>query len=325
MMMQTYRFQPHQKGTAALQATEVRGIFRQGCSMGYNRKITSESLRQIKAFRMTNFLKKLSWALLIAALAACVVLGQKADGNGVTASRVSLPFVVGETLTYEGKISKVIRGIAIADLTFTLTQPVPNGDYVVKAEARSKGTLTKLFRFSFLQQIESSFGPRDGEVRKTRKHDVQKERVRDSLAEFDYSSRQVTYTETDPNDPMRPPRRIASDVMPGTFDMVSSIYWLRTKPMSIGSTFDMTVSDSGLVYKIPVRVTGRERQKTDIGKVWCWRVEPEVFGPGRLIEREGSMIIWITDDSRRIPVRAQVNSSVGKFEIKIRSARNLKV
>ena len=87
----------------------------------------------------------------------------------------------------------------------------------------------------------------------------------------------------------------------------------------------MTVSDSGLVYKVPVKVTARERQKTEIGKVWCWRVEPQVFGPGRLIEREGSMIIWITDDARRIPVRSQVNSSIGRFEIKIQSVQNLKV
>ncbi len=290
--------------------------------MSYNRTITSRPLRQINAFQMANYIKQLSWALLIAALATSGVAGQKANSNGISVGKASLPFAVGETLTYEGKISKVIRGITIADLAFTLTRPDPNGDLVVKATAKSKGTLTKLFRFSFLQEIESSFAVRDGEVRRTKKHDVQKERVRDSLAEFDYAAREVTYTETDPNDPMRPPRRIASDVEPGTFDMVSGIYWLRTKPMSIGSKFEMIVSDSGLVYKIPVRVTARERQKTDIGKLWCWRVEPEVFGPGRLIEREGNMIIWLTDDARRIPVRAQVNSSIGKFEIKIRSVTN---
>ena len=53
-------------------------------------------------------------------------------------------------------------------------------------------------------------------------------------------------------------------------------------------------------------------------------VEPQVFGPGRMIEQEGSMIIWITDDARRIPVRAQVNSPIGRVEIKLKSAENLK-
>lgn len=260
---------------------------------------------------------------LAVVLAAFALLSAHAQ-NGSRAP-AALPFVVGETLTYEGKIRKSISpGIAVADLTFTLTQPDPNGDLVVKADARSKGTLTRLFRFSFVQEIESTFNARDGHVQFTKKHDVQKERVRDSLAVFDYAERQVTYTETDPKDPMRPPRRIASEITPGMFDMISAIYWLRTEPMAIGSTFEMTVSDSGLVYKVPVKVTARERQNTEIGKVWCWRVEPAVFGPGRLIEREGSMIVWMTDDARRIPVRSQVNSPVGRIEIKIKSAKNLK-
>ncbi len=267
-----------------------------------------------------NYRKKFFLTAVAAALAVVSVSAQNGSGG-----RTALPFAVGEKLTYEGKISKsIVRGIAVADLTFTVTQPDPGGDLVVEADARSKGTLTKLFRFSFVQQIESTFSPRDGEVKLTKKHDVQKERVRDSLAVFDYAERRVTYTETNPAEPMRPPRRIASEIRPGTFDMVSAIYWLRTKPMAIGTTMEMTVSDSGLVYRVPVKVTRRERQKTEIGRVWCWRVEPEVFGHGRLIEREGSMIIWITDDARRIPVRSQVNSPVGRIEIKIKSAENVK-
>ena len=82
------------------------------------------------------------------------------------------------------------------------------------------------------------------------------------------------------------------------------------------------VSDSGLVYYVPVRVTGREQQKTIFGKVWCFKVEPQVFGPERMIEREGSMEIWITDDARRIPVRSRVKSNFGTIEIRLREAEN---
>ena len=255
---------------------------------------------------------------LAAVILTATVFSAHAQNGGSAA--VSLPFSVGESLTYEGKIRKSIYpGIAVADLTFTVTEPQSGHDFVVKAEARSKGTLVKWFRFSFVQQIESTFGSHDGRAKFTKKHDVQKERVRNSEAVFDHTERRVTYTETDPKDPMRPPRRIASEISPETFDLVSAIYWLRTKPMAIGATLKMTVSDSGLVYEVPVKVTARERQETVLGDVWCWRIEPQVFGPGRLIEREGSMIIWMTDDARRIPVRSQVNSSIGRVEIKLKS------
>lgn len=243
--------------------------------------------------------------------------------SGPSPEPAAMPFAVGETLTYEGKLSKIISGITIADLTFTVTRPASDDEIVVKAEARSKGTLLKLFRFSFLQEIESTFGP-DARVLQTRKRDVQKERVRESEAEFDYSELRVTYTEKDPKEPMRPPRKIASEIKPETYDMVSAIYRMRMLPLRVGTSFEMNVSDSGLVYKVPVKVTARERLKTVFGKIWCLKVEPDLFGPDRLIEREGSMVIWVTDDERKVPVRALVNSSVGKVDIKLKATKNLR-
>jgi hypothetical protein len=238
-------------------------------------------------------------------------------------AQLAVPFEEGETLTYEGKISKIIQGIAVADLTFTVDRAA-DADYLIKAEAKSKGSLLKLFRFSFLQRLETTVEDSGFRVTRTVKHDVQKERVRDSEALFNYGDKRVTYTEVDPKDPMRPPRKIASEIEGTTHDLVSGVYTLRMLPLAVGKTFHLKISDSGLVYDVPVKVTGREIQKTEIGRVMCFRVEPQVFGHGRLIENEGSMVIWITDDARRIPVRSRVNASVGKIEISIRSVSNAK-
>jgi hypothetical protein len=232
------------------------------------------------------------------------------------------PFTVGEVLTYEGKVSKIIQGIAVADLTFTLAKAPDNDNYLIKTEAQSKGSLLKLFRYSFLQQYQSTVDSRNFRVLKTEKHDVQKERVRVSEAIFDYDNKQVTFSETNPKEPMRPPRKIASEIKGDVHDMVSGIYALRMMPLAVGKVFEITVSDSGLVYKVPIRVTRREMQKTVLGKVMCFRVEPEVFGVNRLIEQEGSMIIWITDDARRLPVRSQIKSNIGKIEVKLKQVTN---
>ena len=234
------------------------------------------------------------------------------------------PFAAGETLKYEAKINKILRGIPAADLTMTVSPSSSPDNFTVKATAVSKGTLLKLIRYSFLQEYESQIDPVRFRALKTTKHDVQKERVRDGEAVFDYGEKRVTYLESDPNEPMKAPRRIASGIADQTHDLISGLYAMRLLPLAAGKTFNYTVSDSGLVYEIPVKVTGRELQNTIFGKVWCFRVEPEVFGPGRMIEQEGSMIIWITDDERRVPVRSQVNAPVGKIEIKLKAAENLK-
>ena len=231
--------------------------------------------------------------------------------------------LIGEVLKYDAKFKKVLGGIPVAELTMSVSSMPNASDLLVKAEAVSKGTLLKLFRFSFLQHYDSTLDP-SFRILKTVKHDVQKERVRDSEAVFDYGRKLVTFTETDPKDSSRPPRRIASDIGEHVLDMTSAVYYLRLQQLAVGKKFELSVSDSGLVYKVPVTVTAREMQKTILGNVWCYRIDPDVFGPGRLIEQKGSMIIWMTDDARHIPVRSEIKAEVGKIDIKLKSATPVK-
>lgn len=235
------------------------------------------------------------------------------------------PYKIGESLTYEGKYSRsILRGIEVADLTFTVTQAPEGDDFLIKSEAKSKGTLTKLFNFKFYQRLESFIDNDELRVSRSIRRDEQGDRIRESESLFDYENKKVTYYEIDPNDPARPPRRVAAELGTNAQDLVSGVYMLRALPLAVGKTFEITVSDSGLIYNIPVKITAREKQKTVLGKVWCFRIEPEVFGENRPVEQEGSMIIWITDDTRRLPVRAQVNSSIGKIEVKLKKVENIK-
>jgi len=258
--------------------------------------------------------------LMLVALGAQLALAQPSAPRAVE----DLPFAVGESLTFEGKINKFAVSVTIGDMTLEVVEATNDGRLQLKADARSRGTMLKLFRYSFLQQIDSFTDARDLRSFSTKKHDVQKQKIRDSLATFDYPDRKVTWTETNPAEPLKPPRTIASDLDGRTHDIVSALYLIRTLPMSVGYRTIFNVSDSGLVYKIPVRVAARERQKTIFGEVWCYRIEPDVFGPGRFFEQNGKMEIWITDDARRIPVRARVNAEVGKVDVRLKSTKNLK-
>ncbi|CAN5480005.1 hypothetical protein BH10ACI3_BH10ACI3_27390 [soil metagenome] len=231
---------------------------------------------------------------------------------------------VGETLVYDGKVSKLKVGISVADLTFTALGNPESDGLIVKTSAVSKGTLLSWFHYSFLQEYESTIALGNFRILKTTKHDVQKQRVRDSEALFDYTDKRVTYVETDPKDKNRPPRRIASEITEPMNDMISGIYYVRMAPLAVGKKFEVQVSDSGLVYKVPVVVTGREKLKTAIGKVWCFIVEPQIFGHDRLIEQKGRMVIWITEDARRLPVKAAINTQFGKVEVKLKSVTNSK-
>ncbi|MDQ3180692.1 MAG: DUF3108 domain-containing protein [Acidobacteriota bacterium] len=263
-------------------------------------------------------MKKLILPLLIILSVSCISIFAQAVPK-------SEPYKLGESLSYEGKFSKaILRGIEVASLNFTVENTPPGKNYLVKSEAKSKGTLTKLFRFRFYQTIQSTVDGEKFRILKTVKHDEQDDRVRDSQAIFDYRDKKVIYVETDPQDLARPPRKVATRIEEDTQDFITGIYKLRSLPLAVGKTFELNITDSGLIYKIPVRVTAREQQKSILGKTWCFRVEPEVFGADRLIDNKGNMIIWITDDTRRIPVRSQINTGIGRIEVRLKQIQFIK-
>jgi hypothetical protein len=259
---------------------------------------------------------------ILFAMAATALLSSIAAAQNLTRA---LPFETGETLTYEAKVSKFISGMDVADVTFTVGEMKQPGILEISADARSKGTLLKLARYSFIYQFISNIDTSTWRIQSTERVTAEKERQRTGEAKFDYQEKQVTYVETDPANPMRPPRKIASGIDENTQDVVSGIYSLRMMPLAVGKKFEVTVSDTGLVYQVPVRVTAREQQKTVLGKVWCFRVEPDVFGPGKMIEDKGAMTIWITDDTKRIPVRSRIDTKYGRVEVRLKSMSNSKL
>lgn len=268
---------------------------------------------------MKKFFTKLIPILLLAVLSGSAYAQPPSEMR----RPMNFPFAVGETLSYEGKIRKFALSATIGDLIFEVGNVSDDGRLQLKTEAKSRGTLVNWFNYSFLQKVETSADAKGLHAFSNTKHDVQKEKIRDSVSRFDYQNQKVMWVESNPKEPTDPPRTIASDLDGPTHDIVSAIYFMRTLPLAVGYSTAINVSDSGLVYRIPVRVVKRERQKTVLGNIWCFRVEPLVFGPGRFFEQEGRMEIWITDDARRIPVRAQVNAAVGKVDIRLKRVSNV--
>jgi hypothetical protein len=108
------------------------------------------------------------------------------------------------------------------------------------------------------------------------------------------------------------PRQAITDFSGQLQDVLSAIYFIRTQPLEVGKTFDVFIGDGGRVYTIPVKVVEKKRMKTILGRVDVLHVNPELFGPNRLIDDEkGEFSIWITDDQRHIPVGGRVKTDYG--------------
>ena len=68
------------------------------------------------------------------------------------------------------------------------------------------------------------------------------------------------------------------------------------------------ISDGGNVYNIEIVAGKREEIKTDAGKFKAIQLDAKVFD-GRYVRRSGEMLVWVTDDARRIPVHARAKFS----------------
>jgi Protein of unknown function (DUF3108) len=264
------------------------------------------------------------------------VSGQSAS-NSTTSPLVSKleahPFEPTEELVYVAEFSRaLLKKVDIADFRFTATKQSPvekilpasfnqqpaGAPYLLKltGDVSSKGFFSKLFNLRFREQIESIVEPRSFTVQLTKKIDEQGKRAR--VSETTYRDGKVVWTETDPNNPSRPERKAEASFAGQVQDVLSAIYYLRTQPLRVGENFEITVSDSGVVYQVPVLVVEKKKKKTVLGRVDVLRVDPQVFGPGKLLAGDGQFSIWITDDRKRIPVSARIKMKYGTFDINLR-------
>src|SRR5687767_1520839 len=100
---------------------------------------------------MSISIRKLIILAATGTVCAAASFGQLALPGGTSGGRM----FAGETLKYEGKINKILRGITVADLTFSAAPVAGTDELVIKSEAVSKGTLLWLIRYSFVQRYES--------------------------------------------------------------------------------------------------------------------------------------------------------------------------
>lgn len=243
------------------------------------------------------------------------------------------PFEPSEELVYVAEFSRaLLKKVDIADFHFTAskqpllqktsyeeTQLDKGADpYVLKftGDVSSKGFFAKLFNLRFREQVESIVDPASFTVSKTKRVDEQGKRAR--VSETSYGDGKITWVERDPNDPSRPPREAVATFAGQVQDILSAIYYLRTQPLEVGKSFEIAITDSGVVYQVPVLVTEKRFSKTVLGRVETFRVQPEVFGPDRMIPSDGQFSIWITNDSKRIPVSARIKMKYGTVDITLR-------
>lgn len=235
------------------------------------------------------------------------------------AIRHPLPFKFGERLVYDVKFSKAIIHANVGELTFSVLEPAGSKQHVkFEVDALSKGALVSLFGVKVHDVFTTLADREDLYVYSTIKNlDENDVRTRQE-AVFDRHAGTVRYSVSNPAVPTQPVSTTSSEARPWVQDVVSALYFARTRKLrNDNREISFYISDEGKSYHIGVARLGAEELKTDVGTFKTIKVDARIFD-GRFVRKEGQLHVWLTDDARRIPVKAwlKVPSGTVTFELK---------
>lgn len=108
-------------------------------------------------------------------------------------------------------------------------------------------------------------------------------------------------------------------VSPYVHDILSAFYYVRAldlRSLKKGQSFTLKNFYGKQTYDLRVRVLGRERVEVDAGTFDCIVVEPLVV-EGGLFKNEGRIVVYMTDDDRKIPVKVSTKVVIGSIDGKL--------
>ena len=103
-------------------------------------------------------------------------------------------------------------------------------------------------------------------------------------------------------------------------DALSSFYFTRTQDLPLGGSVIFDYHASHRSQPIEVRVLGRQRVETPAGTFDCVVIEPILRAAG-IFKNQGRLVIWLSDDERRIPVMMKSKVTIGSISVVLTEAR----
>ena len=96
------------------------------------------------------------------------------------------------------------------------------------------------------------------------------------------------------------------------WDLISGFYYLRTQPFEVGKTIYIDIFDSNKFFQAEVNVIGKERiELSETNILDTVKVKPVLKSEG-LFQNKGDILIWLTDDDNKTPVKVETKIPIGK-------------
>jgi len=220
-------------------------------------------------------------------------------------------FGVGERLTFDVSYGFITAGEAVMAVT-------GYSDIMGRKCFRIEFTVNSLPSFSWIYKVEDryltfidlqSIAPLRFE-----QHIREGSYSRDFSADFDQANHIARTTEGE------------HPIPPYVHDIMSAFYYVRTLDFSNAKTGDIFTLHNfykDTTYDLGVKILGRQELEVEAGTFNTIVVEPLVK-EGGLFKSEGRIVIWLTDDDLKVPIRVNTKVVIGSIDTELREYSGLR-
>ncbi|HSF29602.1 MAG TPA: DUF3108 domain-containing protein [Candidatus Tectomicrobia bacterium] len=225
---------------------------------------------------------------------------------------VTVPFFVGEELVFELRWMGLLAGNASLAVS---SQVVRNGHEVYRI--RSLAESSPFFSlFYYVRDMGETFvDARELYPWHFQLDQREGSRVIQRTVAFDQRRGIAIYTKNQES-----PQEVQVPV--GVHDSLSSFYRLRTLPLRVGHSMHLKTFSNGKTYDVEVQILRREKVEAYWGAVEALVVRP-LMRFQEILRQKGEVLIWVTDDDRRLPVRMTTAIKVGSIEATLIDVKRL--
>ena len=216
-----------------------------------------------------------------------------------------LPFGPGERVVFKISYAHLLAGRATVSVIDAGAPPQPRLQFV--AEAKSQGFFAWLFRFRVDDRTVATWDCVEGCSLGIEKHLREGRAARDQVVLIDPRTGVAEVRDAKVE-------QTRFELEPCVLDVLSALFVARIRGVPESEPLLLPVFDNGKRYVLRVRFMGRERLDLPppLGKnVPTVIVEPQLAEGTGLFVKQGRLLLWLTDDARRLPVRMKSKVAIG--------------
>ena len=222
-----------------------------------------------------------------------------------TASADQAPFQPGEKLTFQLRWEFVHAGeavLTVEDMGEVDGQPA----YHFVMTAKTNSFLDMFYKVR--DQIESYTDTDMSRSLLYKKKQREGHTKRDVVVTFDWEEGIAQYTN-------KGKKATPATLFPGTFDPLGIFFFVRNADLANITTIERYVSDGKKCVIGVGHIIKRETIKVPAGTFDTYLISPDLKDVGGVFEKsdDSNIFIWVTADSRHIPVKIQSKVAVGRF------------